>query len=321
MIRIEWHGENLFVGETRENPYRLFPQWPFPDKMKMVFRPAPQIMGSSFSATKGEEEMAKVPGEKIRENHAMEKKKIKLELAFKLRRLATKLGGDLLGVASPELLSAAPEGFRPQDILPGCRSVIVVGKGLSDATVETTPSRMFDNMYAATNSFLEYLILQITDTLIREGYRAVAIGPHSLDGKLFMGDISQKHAAVAAGLGRFGLQSLVLTPEFGPRQRWGVVITQAPLQFGTPMTEELCQREKCGQACLKNCPAKVFSLPQTEGVLDPNFLPGGLWYYWKIDKSACSTYRANRRKGLGWVTEGGHACAVCLKVCPVGQRV
>jgi hypothetical protein len=49
-------------------------------------------------------------------------------------------------------------------------------------------------MYAATNSFLEYLILQITDTLIREGYRAVAIGPHSLDGKLFMGDISQKHA-------------------------------------------------------------------------------------------------------------------------------
>ena len=277
-------------------------------------------MGPSFSSPKREEEMTQSPGEKIRENQAMEKKKIKLELAFKLRRLTTKLGGDLFGVASPEHLSAAPEGFRPQDILPGCRSVIVVGKRLSDATVETTPSRMFDNMYAATNSFLEYLILQITDTLIREGYRAVAIGPHSLDGKLFMGDLSQKHAAVAAGLGRFGLQSLVLTPEFGPRQRWGVVITQAPLQVDTPLPEELCQQEKCGQACLNHCPAKVFSLPQTEGITDRNFLPGGLWYYWKIDKSACSTYRANRKKELGWVTEGGHACAVCMKVCPVGQR-
>ena len=248
------------------------------------------------------------------------KKGRELELTHKLRRLTDKEGGDLCGIASPELLSAAPEGFRPQDILPGCRSVIVVGKRLSDATVETAPSRMFDNMYAATNDFLEQLLLKITDTLTREKYQAIAVGPHSLDGKLFMGDVSQKHAAVAAGLGRFGLQSLVLTPQFGPRQRWGVVITQAPLQIGHPLKKGLCQPEKCGQLCLKNCPAKVFSPPKTQGNTDPNFFPGGLWYYWDVNKSACSTYRANRKRDLGWVTEGGHACAICLKVCPVGSR-
>ena len=42
MIGMDWHGENLFVGETRENSDRLFPQGSFPDKMKRVFRLAPK---------------------------------------------------------------------------------------------------------------------------------------------------------------------------------------------------------------------------------------------------------------------------------------
>src|SRR5512134_2231767 len=105
----------------------------------------------------------------------MEKKEIRRELTYKLRRLTAKMGGDLFGVASPEVLSAAPEGFRPQDILNGCRSVVVVGKRLSDATVDTTPSRMFDNMYSATNGFLEFLILKMVDTLAGEGFRAIAV--------------------------------------------------------------------------------------------------------------------------------------------------
>lgn len=250
----------------------------------------------------------------------MNKEKINHELTLKLRKLTTLNGGDLFGVASSQSLSAAPEKFRPQDLMPGCRSVIVVGKRLSDATVETTPSRMFDTLYFAVNGFLDQLILKITDTLIREGCQAVGVGPHSLDGKKLRGDISQKHAAVAAGLGRFGLQSLVLTPEFGPRQRWGTVLTDALLKTDVLLEENLCQPEKCRQICLTSCPAKVFSPRDPEGITDPHFLPGGLWYYWNIDRFACSAYRADRKKESGWITEGGHACAVCLKVCPVGKR-
>ena len=242
-----------------------------------------------------------------------------LELTRENRELALESGADLFGVADPDLLTAAPPGFRPQDILPDCRAVIVVGKRLSDATVETTPSRMFDTMYFAVNSFLDQLILKVTDLLVRKNYSAVAIGPHSLDGNRFMGDISQKHAAVAAGLGRFGLQSLVLTPQFGPRQRWGAVITDAPLQTDQPMKEGLCKPDQCGQACIKSCPARALSERNGEGITDARFLPGGLWHYWNIDKSACRTYRANQKQKLGWVTEGGHACAVCLKVCPAGR--
>lgn len=250
----------------------------------------------------------------------MKKEKFDYELSLKLRKLTTLNGGDLFGVASPNPLSGAPEGFRPQNLLPGCKSVIVVGKRLSDATVETTPSRMFDTLYSAVNSFIDQLMLRVTDTLIREGYQAVGVGPHSLDGKQLRGDISQKHAAVTAGLGRFGLQSLVLTPEFGPRQRWGTVITDAPLKLDLPLEENPCRPEKCGQICLTSCPAKVFSPRDTGAISDPDFLPGGLWFYWNVDRFACSSYRAQRKKELSWVTEGGHACAICMKVCPVGKK-
>ena len=243
-----------------------------------------------------------------------------LELTKQTKRFAMKTGADLFGVADAEILAKAPERFRPRDILPDCKAVIVVGKRLSDATVETTPSRMFDTMYFAVNGFLDRLLIQVVDFLTSAGFKGVAVGPHSLDGKLLRGDISQKHAAVAAGLGRFGLQSLVLTPQFGPRQRWGTVITDAPLKPDTPLSAELCHPEKCGRACVTGCPAKVFSAPSAQGVADPDFLPGGLWYYWTVDKLACRTYRAERKGALGWVTEGGHACAVCLKVCPAGRR-
>jgi len=243
-----------------------------------------------------------------------------LELTSRIRDLTLREGADLFGVASAESLSGAPKGFRPEDILPTSKVVIVVGKRLSDATVDSTPSRMFDTMYAAVNNFIDILEIKITNALMSEKKKAIAIGPSSMDGKLAMGDISMKHAAVAAGLGRFGLQSLVLTPEFGPRQRWGAVITNAPLKPGSPLEKALCKPEECGYACIKSCPVEAFSERQTEGVEDTNSLPRGMWYYWNFDKQRCRTHRAKKQEELGWVTGVGHACAICKKVCPAGTR-
>ncbi len=242
-----------------------------------------------------------------------------LELTREIRDLALREGADLFGVASAESLSGAPKGFRPEDILPTSKVVIVVGKRLSDATVDSAPSRMFDTMYAAVNNFIDILEIKITNALMSGKNRAIAVGPSSMDGKLVMGDISMKHAAVAAGLGRFGLQSLVLTPKFGPRQRWGAIVTDASLEFGFPLEEVLCKPKECNQACVKNCPAEAFSERQTGEIKDSNFLPGGLWYYWHLDKQRCRAYRAKRQEELGWVTGVGHACAVCKKVCPLGH--
>ncbi|MBZ0157713.1 MAG: hypothetical protein K8I29_16075 [Alphaproteobacteria bacterium] len=247
----------------------------------------------------------------------MNKRRAEEKLTSWIQKRALSEGVDLFGVASAEALLSAPEGFRPEDILQGSKAVVIVGKKLSDATVNTAPSRMFDVMYSATNSFLDLLVLKIADAISSQGYRAIAMGPHSWNKGLLRGDISYKHAAVAAGLGRFGLQSLVLTPHYGPRQRWSAVITDAPLEPGAPLEKGLCDPQKCDYACVRSCPAGVFSERKAEGAVQ-DYLPGGLWYYWNINKKECVAYRAPKREELGLTTLEGHACALCKKVCPVG---
>jgi epoxyqueuosine reductase QueG len=243
-----------------------------------------------------------------------------IDLTSRIHNLVIKEDTELFGVASPEVLWAAPKGFRPQDILPDCKAVIVVGKRLSDATVDTTPSRMFDAMYSATNVFLDMLVLKIASALIQNGYGAIGLGPHSWNEKFLQGDISFKHAAIAAGLGRFGLQSLVLTPEFGPRQRWSAVITDAPLKCSSPLKDAICKPEACGYACIISCPANVFSERKPVGIEDSDLIPDGLWYYWNIDKQRCMAYRASRKEEFGLKTLEGHACAACKRACPIGSK-
>jgi epoxyqueuosine reductase QueG len=71
--------------------------------------------------------------------------------------------------------------------------------------------------------------------------------------------ISQRHAAVAAGLGEFGWLSIVLTPQFGPRNRFGAILTTAELE-PDPMYsgQRLCNPDKCN-ICTTVCPTGALS--------------------------------------------------------------
>jgi hypothetical protein len=51
---------------------------------------------------------------------------------------------------------------------------------------------------------------------------------------------SDRHPAVATGLGAFGLNNLLLTPEYGPRVRLESMITTAEL-----VPDPLCERPAC----------------------------------------------------------------------------
>lgn len=45
------------------------------------------------------------------------------------------------------------------------------------------------------------------------------------------GDLSHKHAAVACGLGNFGLNNLVISPGCAPRIRLVTILTNAELKY------------------------------------------------------------------------------------------
>jgi epoxyqueuosine reductase QueG len=66
------------------------------------------------------------------------------------------------------------------------------------------------------------------------------------------GPMSHRHVATRAGLGEFGYCNLVLTREFGPRQRFNSIVTNAELIPDPLITKPVCLRDKC-KLCLKAC--------------------------------------------------------------------
>jgi epoxyqueuosine reductase QueG len=98
--------------------------------------------------------------------------------------------------------------------------------------------------------------------------------------------IGLKPAAVQAGLGSRGKNTLVVSPEHGSRVRFAAVITTAELDPDLPYTKDLCG--DCIR-CLVAFPTKA---------LKP----------YKIDIRHCLTYAA----------ENARACTICQDVCPIG---
>ena len=74
----------------------------------------------------------------------------------------------------------------------------------------------------------------------------------SYETKGTIGDVSLRHAAVAAGLGNFGRHNLVIRPRMGSRVVFTAVITNLELSSDPPVTERLCT--DCN-ICVENCPA------------------------------------------------------------------
>ena len=66
------------------------------------------------------------------------------------------------------------------------------------------------------------------------------------------GPFSHRHAATRAGLGEFGYNNLVLTRQFGARQRFSSIVTEAELVADPLVTEPICLREEC-RLCLEAC--------------------------------------------------------------------
>ena len=81
------------------------------------------------------------------------------------------------------------------------------------------------------------------------------------------GPFSHRHAAVRAGLGEFGYNNVVLTPQFGPRQRFNSVITNAELIPDPLQKEKICLREAC-RLCLDACIMGAISLRDHPGYDD-----------------------------------------------------
>ena len=185
----------------------------------------------------------------------------KLTAAVKER--AKQLGADLVGVASADRFEAAPAGHKPEDLLPGAKSVVMMAKRMLSSTFVTPNPRVYVLRYLQLRSRFQDVGYDMSCFLEDQGHWAInfpSTAPQdvSWETKMLVADFSYKHAAQLAGLGEIGMNQLLITPEFGPRVWLMGVITTAELSPDPLLTDKLCTREKCN-ICVENCPEGALS--------------------------------------------------------------
>ena len=159
------------------------------------------------------------------------------------------------------------------------------------------------------------------------------------------GVLSNRHAACAAGLGEIGWNNLVMNPGVGCAARYGVVLTEAeikpdPLYRGEP----LCNPEKCGLACVRECPVSAFSGKESVSFciedrefhmavmdrvycqvmmtlfLDENGFNKQRWSEIKLDVSREQMLQRIKETQSDMRRTGRRPCARCIIFCPVTRE-
>jgi epoxyqueuosine reductase QueG len=230
-------------------------------------------------------------------------------LKNELTAYAKSLGIDLLGVAD---LSPAKDLILSQggQHVAGYPQAVSLGIRLLDDVVDQLRNHedlvtisTYRGLYTAVNSALDRAALLVAKKLQDAGFRAYLIPASTMlnNGRL-EATFSHKVAANLAGLGWVGKNCLLITPEFGPRVRLATVLTDAPLEAGSPLTN------RCGSCtkCVDICPAKAFtgrpfspSEPRTA----------------RFKAALCNEYTEGRIKIYGDIN-----CGLCVHVCPHGNK-
>ena len=191
------------------------------------------------------------------------------KLTLAVKELAYKLGADLCGVANVERYDDAPIRMSPKGLLPTAKSVIVCAVHHPDAAIELGGEKHPQeigpySIQYIMNDKLDHLSFSIARMLDDMGYKTVPIASSNIwryrgykeMEATFAPDISHIYGGVCAGLGELGWNGLCITPEYGARNRFVSIITEAELT-PTPLYsgEKLC--DLCGE-CIRKCPTNAY---------------------------------------------------------------
>ena len=154
------------------------------------------------------------------------------------------------------------------------------------------------------NARLDSVTSKIACEIERAGHRALPIAASERkENDRISSEFSHKMAANLAGLGWIGKSCLLITPQRGPRVRWGTVLTDAPLETATSRLSS-----KFGECteCADICPVHAF----TSRAFDEKEPRGS-----RLDAKACNEYID------GMEREGAvPICGMCLFVFPHGRK-
>lgn len=186
-----------------------------------------------------------------------------------VKEFALSHGLDLCGVANIDRFRDAPERRHPAGILPEAKSVIVVGKrilrggwrGIEEGTYWPTYT-YFDYHGLLNTLFIQRPLYDLASFIEDHGWEAAPyysgvpetqpdIAPLRPGQPAPDVQLAIRIAATAAGLGEIGWSKVFLTKQFGPRQRFHAIITDAELE-PDPLVKPGTICDRCME-CVRGC--------------------------------------------------------------------
>ena len=257
-----------------------------------------------------------------------------MDLKSEIIAFAKSNGASKVGFAGVERFTGAPKGHKPNDFIPGAKTVISMGVKLPNRLVdwegllansenmpdddvrwEVESSHWYGRVgYEAMNIRLDQLGLLLSVYLEDRGYTSLSFpatyASHAgIMQKVpgYFAPFSHRHAAVQAGLGEFGFNNLVITSDYGPRIRFMSVVTEAEIEQDPLVSTPICRGEGC-LACINACGLPKENLHAITPVAKRK---DGIFYEMPsvVDKTAC--FRKYDGKAHCW--------GKCMASCPVGS--
>ncbi len=209
-----------------------------------------------------------------------------------VKKKALEFGADAVGIGNIERWAGAPIQMDPRQIMPECKSIIGMVFRVERGSLRGVEEGTYLSNYSAmgyggiTYLYMPMTVINLAKAIEDQGYEAIPMGHQSdwraIDNVGYMitdkdGEprsrparpgqaapdvmIQLRIASYLCGLGEIGYSKMFLSPQFGPRCRVGIVLTDVELE-PDPIYDgpRLCNR--C-MACVRACPGHCIPADRT----------------------------------------------------------
>ena len=225
------------------------------------------------------------------------------QIKIKLKEIAEEYGIDEIRFINAEDLEPIDifSGRQPKDLMPDARSLIISSVYIGQFYLPEEDPDIHGRMSRLTLSGFYFNVVEplkpLRDYLVSQGYKAIIY-----DGILENDCVPLKPAAVKAGLGWIGKNTLLINKKYGSFQALGGIITNAELAEENPVEEDHCG--SC-LACINSCPAEAI-IPR------------------KLDRTKCLSNLLEEDNMPDTITEMQDnyffECDICQEACPWNKK-
>ncbi|NLM77329.1 MAG: 4Fe-4S binding protein [Ruminococcaceae bacterium] len=195
-----------------------------------------------------------------------------LQFKEEIRQAAKTALVDMIGFAGRDRFDGLSAEKNPFSLFPAAQTVIMIARRVTRGSLRGVEEGINFGDYGSfgkswlADEFLAQSAYELVTFIERSGYEAMPLVPEkqvSVSGVARTVQPDFNYAAVACGLGEIGLSGEILTPRFGPRQRFIMILTEASLPADPLLDQPVCTR--CGR-CVSICPLQALDMEKAYNI-------------------------------------------------------